>query len=158
MNDRLKFRAWDKVTNRWYDPKRIHIDGNGHVHWEPLYDKPMILEPDSVDVQWSTGLRDKTRTKEHPNGKLIFEGDITELKIGKRIWRHVVTVKDSCGSNLFHKMIWRNFENNEDGECVFGSFKIAECDCWSPYISKVVEIIGTLHENPELLESPNGQT
>jgi hypothetical protein len=75
-----------------------------------------------------TGLRDSTRTKEHPNGRKIYEGDIVrfhyvgfhEFRIGK--------VEYSRGRAGF----------------IFGGIDYRAIDR--------IEVIGNIYENPELLK------
>ena len=57
MNDRFKFRHWDKRINKMFYPERNDNFGY-YVH-----------NSDILETMQSTGLKDK-------NGKLIYEGDI----------------------------------------------------------------------------------
>lgn len=92
------------------------------VEQEPSY-KDAEVDLDTVGQY--TGLTDK-------NGKKIFEGDIVKVSHG--------------GSTYYAKIEWDD-----------GSFWVANHDIQMPnYISEVsktyLEIIGNIHDNPELLE------
>jgi len=75
MNDRFKFRAWDKEQNKMF------------YNAQMTYDYPLVsdaceadsfgtvLEDNNMIVMQCIGLKDK-------NGKLIFEGDILKDKYG----------------------------------------------------------------------------
>jgi uncharacterized phage protein (TIGR01671 family) len=148
----IKFRIWDKKHKRWFqgstDQKSIALQtdaidlfGEVIIFGEILHDQNeddvWKNDPDikgSLDVMnWLevcqyTGLRDK-------NGIPIYEGDI--LSIPAR--------KDKSNGKLY-KVEWHrvharfNFAN-KNGE--FGEINIGKI--------KRAEVIGNIHENPELL-------
>ena len=81
-------------------------------------------------LEQCTGLRDK-------NGRLIYEGDII------KITGDVMTIGLKYMDCLF-KVIWEDngfwFEMLDENDC------LGFCEYWE------YEIVGNLHENPELLE------
>lgn len=147
MNDRFKFRAWHKEYKRMVDVYKFGQD-MGACEWvwhsniyptedgEPvLNDWGAICERQEIitrskltncELMQCTGLKDK-------NGKLIYEGDIvkTEWFDEKTIYQVVWDEKMACFC----------FE----GKNIFYLFDDLPAD--------VTEIIGNIHENPELLKA-----
>jgi hypothetical protein len=111
----LKFRAWDKKTNR-YNYKGILHYWLCHVHT----DTGECPNSASFIIEQFTGLHDK-------RGKEIYEGDIIEYN--KNIF--VVIFKyGAFGYKYFGDFHWLVNYNKDD-----------------------LEVIGNIHENPELLEA-----
>ena len=80
-----------------------------------------------------TGLTDK-------NGKKIFEGDIVAY----------YTSTNRATNKEFHEVV---FETR--GESGYFGIKISNIETWGFYMevpAKLMEIIGNIHDNPELLE------
>ncbi|PCX66798.1 YopX family protein [Listeria monocytogenes] len=82
---------------------------------------------DDVVLMQYTGLKDK-------NGKKIFEGDIVEIDVHDRLDWNVIK-----GKVIFLEGAWLVTDS--------GSFAIP---LWSEI--NEIEVIGNIHENPELLE------
>ena len=86
-----------------------------------------------------TGLRDCKRTEEYPEGQMIFEGDIVRhhngdpdaaIEKGKVYWDI-----QSCS--------WRRTSNGAFHHGIIDTYKVT-ADC-------AYEVIGNIHDNPELL-------
>lgn len=83
-----------------------------------------------------TGLTDK-------NGKKIFEGDVHENNANKYVVKYGLCY-DSDRECNYYGYYFQDIKNKDWRECFDG----AE--------SKYVNIIGNIHDNPELLEDNNG--
>jgi uncharacterized phage protein (TIGR01671 family) len=141
MNDRFKFRVWDKENKCLLYPIRYSNFAivNGTVVKIESYPtansaylgKRIAWEFDNAVIMQCTGLKDK-------NGKLIYEGDIFKYKdevyglcIGKIEW-----------DNAHYEFQYYTGEK-------YGWFSHILC---LKHI-KNIEVIGNIYENKELLES-----
>lgn len=123
-NDRLKFRAYDPVEKYYYYDFLIMSDGNGAMY-TPLREGE---DEDRLIIEQCTGLKDK-------NGKLIYEGDIVQSRfngIGRIVYYHAALV-----------VAWKN-------EVCFYGHETRSTPI--PLDVENIEVIGNIHENPELLE------
>lgn len=126
MNDRFKFRAWDKKKKHYigedYPDKRFD-----DYEWDEWYApleymylmgmKYIIINQDFI-VEQCTGLKDI-------NEKLIYEGDIL-FKNG-----------------MYRKVFWIDDE---------GGFGYEPSTLFEPLQTQTCEIVGNIHENADLLK------
>lgn len=140
MNNRLRFRAWNKEKNI------MHYEAEKGAACLPFN---YLIKSDEFICEQCTGLKDK-------NGRLIYEGDIVRVK------------------NIYLT------NNNFKGKVCYGHFYFSACEeytcrrlgyfikgSWSAYVKNTgfalgegereYEVIGNVHENPELLEAENGK-
>ncbi|EIT2383768.1 DNA-packaging protein [Enterococcus faecalis] len=120
-----KFRAWDKNTNDMVNVKTIDFEKDGSIGCIVDY-SGINLDVSECVLMQSTGLKDK-------NGVDVYQGDIIR-----------------CTRGCPHEVIWLE----EYGGTFFGGMP-----AW--YLSGLKkgyawtgeeEVIGNIHENPELLE------
>ena len=135
----LKFRAWHKkgkmmfsAENMGQDQLTLSVDGRGFINVSGDSTELSEFITDMLPMQY-TGLKDK-------NGKDIYEGDILKKE------------------NLKAKVFW------DDTDLAFKAIS-NDGDKYGPYYMdlksnsehnkkeiKKIEIIGNIHENPELLK------
>lgn len=119
-----KYRAWDKELQTILDVSLIDFKKGVLVgeHWE--FGETNFMSFDEIVIMQTTGLLDK-------NGKEIFEGDILGTKDG--LLNGVVEYRSDLGMWTNSLIRYNNFERL----CTVANSR---------------EIIGNIHENPELLE------
>ncbi|MCM1260682.1 MAG: YopX family protein [Staphylococcus sp.] len=121
IQNRFKFRAWDKVDKKMLynvESTCIILDGVFGCLFAEI-----LINPNYI-VEQCTGLKDK-------DGKLIYEGDIMlEVNWG---YKAVVYFDNTCGA----------FMTKDTGNCI----EYLENCC-----GKGWQVIGNIHETPELLE------
>lgn len=140
MNDRFKFRVWDKKEKCWIDNVVAGLDGElwsvidvelpSDGNWTELYhldDKDRYTRVDC------TGLIDK-------NCKLIYEGDICEC----------ISEYQEDGAQVY-AVKWGG------DECNYPAFTMDGYEDWEynslQYFHEVgqIKVIGNIHENKDLL-------
>ena len=149
MNDRFKFRLWNKVKNGFV--KDFFITQNNGVLITDEIGKTYINDNDNYIIMQCTGLKDK-------NGKLIYEGDI--VKITKEDWQ-----KDLY--SLIYLVCWDRTQwqlgllkwqrpkaqRNRRSDRQFPFKDIVSFADYTPNkFFAQCEVIGNVYENFELLE------
>lgn len=140
MNDRFKFRVWDKKKKEWLNPSIIGINLNGEIIAPD--DTYLNHNPTDLVLTQCTGLKDK-------NGKLIFEGDILTYEFeyegeNRRIYQKVSWTKWQPG---FHLETYGSHLKEQGGSggalhCMLTNI---------PYQLGYEEICGNVYENPKLV-------
>lgn len=141
MNDRFKFRVWDKGNEHYVDyADLLYIEPSGEITYA-CYDSDRedmyYYEQDDVVIEQCTGLKDK-------NGKLIYEGDIIEKQNQKFVIKYEF---DSFVA----------YSEEKKPVSIYGLFAFKLCFGGWPEkeTENTIEVIGNIHENPELLEQNN---
>lgn len=145
MNDRFKFRVWNVQDQEYIYLSLINKDRLSDFAYfadevTPDYDEQVKCSESNcwaLIIEQCTGLKDK-------NGNLIYEGDIVTKEFTDRPFSNKAKSKMKNCSVYWHKK----------GEFLF-KYKNDKYKYYSvPYDSFIgdCEIIGNIHENPELLE------
>lgn len=125
MNDRFRFRVWNKEMEMYCHPR--------YVEETSLFILARLSE-ERYTIEQCTGLKDE-------NGKLIYEGDIVRIFYdhfnGTFTEKEVVgPVKWECGTWVVNNSLLNHAPEYDETHLE----------------SSAVEVIGNIHENPELLE------
>jgi len=131
----IKFRAWDKEEKfmlqdiqSMYDGSCNHKETEERYGWISCFDS--FIDDDNYVVMQYTGLKDK-------NGTEIYEGDIVTTDL-KRPYL-IVEFRDGCFM----------FNCNDGGEDYYDIMLPIMKEPKTIY--KYGEVIGNIHDNPELL-------
>lgn len=125
----IKFRGKDKKTGEWFYGNLYDKDTSGRTHICTTKKGCLDIDPDTVGQY--TGLKDK-------NGKEIWEGDI--IGCSNPNIKHLIFYNEKKGR--FMAALNGDIENDFLGVCGLDDNR------WN---SKK-EVIGNIHDNPELLK------
>jgi uncharacterized phage protein (TIGR01671 family) len=136
MNDRFKFRAYNKELRKMYEvnticPYEDNYTKGGEVFLNGIQYNSFYF-PEEVEVMQCTGLKDK-------NGKLIYEGDI----LGG-IYHGYIEYCDEC--KCFQLKV-------KDYGCLACEGDLHWYEIVEAEEQNELEVIGNIYENKELLES-----
>lgn len=142
MEDRFKFRAWDKSFHKYCENVIVSTINEKITVYGRLVDGRTALIPNShVILEQCTGLKDK-------NGKLIYEGDIIkDLTFNEDL--AIIRFGDSdteCGGYQCFYPEWLG-KYSKRSKYSMGWRKDLVWWCKSG-----IKVIGNIHNNPELLE------
>lgn len=150
MQDRFRFRVWYKDLYSPDEPRPRMIYGAEGTYdcfcandeRIPASSFGVIIDDEEFIPMQCTGIKDK-------NGKLIYEGDIVKIIdkssrkepfIGVVEYTKIASFEANCNGLYMHLHESKTYENISMVEKIF---------CTS---LREIEVIGNIHENPELLE------
>lgn len=122
MTREIKFRAWNKIARRMSEPFNLYSLTDGYFTNKKGTIDAMTFVLSECDVIQFTGLKDK-------NDKEIYEGDI--LKVPEEYGEDKVIVSWYVSS---------------------GAWGLKGCEMFLYDLTNDREVIGNIHENPELLK------
>lgn len=129
MNDRFKFRVWDKGNKRYQGTQdwQPYLDTDGDVCFINTDDVRNYPPENYFIIEQCTGLKDK-------NGNLIYEGDL--IKVSPKASDKIMIV-------VFNEYCFECFDKDTN-EYVL-SLSVVN----TVARSENIEIIGNIHEQPE---------
>lgn len=130
MTREIKYRVWDETAGKFRDLAVYDVKNGKVVVRFPIE----TLKKGEYQLEQYTGLKDK-------NGKEIYEGDIFRNAINGGTWR---VSWDENGAAFW--------VDSGFAGCSLGDFDWDRSNRKYGFIEKNCEVIGTTHENPELLE------
>ena len=128
----IKFRAWLKKEKRLIEVSEINFERG--ILSIPVNEEcySIVKSFEDIELMQYTGLKDK-------NGKEIYEGDILKIKYLEEEHYRTTTEEyeriDIVNNTLFGEILSGYYESVDDEH------------------KRSIEVIGNIHENPELLES-----
>ena len=132
MKDRFRFRAWDNKENKYiYDAEMTYDNlGIGAECFGFMVDGTY---KDQYTVEQCTGLKDN-------NGKLIYEGDICSIK------GYLYDCEQDENFDVDRIELVESLERFFMEAVFKGVYSALDCETLS------VEVVGNIHENPELVK------
>ena len=135
MNGReIKFRAWDNLNKKMLQVPTLYFDDTNYVASTIREHNNFLSVNEEAELMQFTGLRDKKRTEEYPNGQEIFEGDLV---------RHFEVIT--------RVVIFKYGAFGYESENGFISYAENSWFKWEDGKSKEIEVIGNICGNPELM-------
>lgn len=134
----IKFRAWDKNGKGFINGFNMigYSTGQG-APTKKLKRFSDSWNEEDIELMQFTGKRDSKRTDKFPKGQEVYESDIIECEYySGEVWRGVV--RWGFGEPSFFVL-----RDNDSCKCYSVNFSGSAVKRW--------EVIGNIHQNPELL-------
>ena len=139
MKDRYLFRGKKLGGGEWVEGHYVHEDNKHGICYDPHDGIKAVrwVETDPATLGQCTGLKDK-------NGRPVFEGDVVKFdrSQGAVIWGNENCFDKDVASHSDGWLIdWQGKDNNNRTDLGFWAYRGG------------IEIIGNVHDSPELLEA-----
>lgn len=138
----IKFRGKDRYTGEWFFGNYYDKDTKGNTHICSLNKGSLVIDPATVGQ--FTGLFDK-------HGKEIYEGDIVTRHGGTTI-RDVTGVITYDTSAAMFGIFYTSIGQTRQFESLQCRRVYADGDGASWTETHTFEVIGNIHDNPELMK------
>lgn len=136
------FRVWSDYWKRYATEAELHMDGSVDAIFEDADGVPHHENTDLV-LEFKTGLKDE-------NGKEIYEGDVIKAKVkgawgsGSVAYLGFLEWKlEAYWDKARYAFMWHILGSKAQPDRVY--------DFYDDRVTEI-EVIGNIHENPELLE------
>lgn len=150
----IKFRGLAIKGKRWVYGYYCKVEGTHYIIPESAEDYNSyiigLIEVDPESVGQFTGIRDKKRTKEYPEGQEIYGAIPIDGKMSKG--EDIVSVYYSCIDNKGWHEGSVKYDLSKGGCFTYAGFFIFNLQLLSEQQGFELEVIGNAIENPELLE------
>lgn len=150
----IKFRAWDYTDGGWIRSEIVQDWFAIGVPDEPRSGLLTIhpWSPNRFELMQYTGLKDKKRTHDYPNGQDIFEGDVVKVTYASRPIEANPIMSTGQIRYRGEKFYVASIEDRPDYLCFYAHNVSPLFNWWE------LEVIGNIYENPELLKSETQET
>ena len=139
MSREIEFRAWSKNGNAYINGfNMIGFSTGQGAPARKLQRFDTEWEMDAIVLEEFTGRRDSKRTKEYPEGQKVWEGDVIRFIENEALPEFIGVVE---------------YEKNKAAYWIHNAVTESAFYIWDMTTDSTIEVLGSIHQNPELLEA-----